>query len=918
MPARLLIISACRIFLGLALLCPLPLAAADDAPAKAVNVKDHLVQLRDGQKEPVLLTAEFADLDEPGSSEEDTLRWNLRIVTMDDQVVDSRSGQAILKSGRAIVTTPFSGLDCGGNRLAQGRYAYRYEADGYNGSGGFLDILSPGQQPSRIEDRALPSAVPLNASVPWSFYYGLEHAHSNYSDGGIPVAECTGASSGPHYGASPADAFSYAHSSGQLDWIVLLDHNHQFDDCCGTCTNDQILGRFHDGLAAAANSTVPGNFVGIYGLEWGVTTNGGHYGLLDVQKLMGWEAYDEVATAQYDYIALYTTCQNPAYQGQYGTTGTFCHPGSGDFNSFAQNADGRDLTRGIAVISGPYLETGTSFPDNGTRYAGPLASSDWYKYVLKRDWRVGPECHPDNHCWNYGSSTRNRTVVLAKSLTKQALMEAKQARHQYAASDMNVQMFFGTADYKRVMGDIFSTHDSTLNLLLWVNDPDGATVSTLILYQGNPAAGSASPTPLSMTSAGGGYFTASVPVPATGELYYYIYATLTSGAEIWSAPMWVASCGDYAAPSPVEDTLMMGKNAIDATITWTPSRSTDVAEYILYGSQDANLPFPGSWAFAGTSTSSQMTEPLTSIYKFYKVNAVDACGNESGGAPACATASATITSISPSATVNLGVQQTFNGSGTGHGVLSYAWDMSYDGVAFNVEYTGPSVTHTYAAAGTYTVALRITDSCTSPSPQVAYAISTVTVTQPACGPKVVISQVYGGGGNSGSYYKNDFIELFNRGDQPQSLTGWSVQYASSTGTTWSATPLSGSIPAGGYYLVQEAAGTGGTASLPLPDATGAISMAASSGKVLVASTTAAFSISCPAGDTVIDLVGYGTANCYEGASAAPALANTTSARRAGAGCTDSNNNGSDFSAVASDSSNPARNSSTALNPCTCQ
>ena len=55
---------------------------------------------------------------------------------------------------------------------------------------------------------------------------------------------------------------------------------------------------------------------------------------------------------------------------------------------------------------------------------------------------------------------------------------------------------------------------------------------------------------------------------------------------------------------------------------------------------------------------------------------------------------------------------------------------------------------------------------------------------------VVISQVYGGGGNSGAPLHNDFIELFNGGTDAQSLSGWSVQYASSGGGTWNnATPL---------------------------------------------------------------------------------------------------------------------------------
>ena len=49
---------------------------------------------------------------------------------------------------------------------------------------------------------------------------------------------------------------------------------------------------------------------------------------------------------------------------------------------------------------------------------------------------------------------------------------------------------------------------------------------------------------------------------------------------------------------------------------------------------------------------------------------------------------------------------------------------------------------------------------------------------------IVISQVYGGGGNSGATYKNDFIELYNPGTTAVDVTGWTVQYGSATGTTW--------------------------------------------------------------------------------------------------------------------------------------
>ena len=239
--------------------------------------------------------------------------------------------------------------------------------------------------------------------------------------------------------------------------------------------------------------------------------------------------------------------------------------------------------------------------------------------------------------------------------------------------------------------------------------------------------------------------------------------------------------------------------------------------------------------------------------------------------------------------------------------------------------TNSSGTYTISglAAGSYTVTPTLSGYTFSPASQ-AVTISSAnvtginfTATAATCAAKVVISQVYGGGSNSGAYYKSDFIELFNRGGQAQSLTGWSVQYAAAGGTTWSVTNLSGSIPAGGYYLVQEYTGSTGTA-LPTADATGTINMSGTNGEVAVVNSTTALSGSCPTSAGIQDKIGYGTASCYEGTAAAPALSNTTSARRASAGCTDTNNNGADFTAVTSNASNPARNSASTHTNCTCQ
>src|SRR6478735_3667628 len=161
---------------------------------------------------------------------------------------------------------------------------------------------------------------------------------------------------------------------------------------------------------------------------------------------------------------------------------------------------------------------------------------------------------------------------------------------------------------------------------------------------------------------------------------------------------------------------------------------------------------------------------------------------------------------------------------------------------------------------------------------------------------IVISQVYGGGGNSGATYQNDFVELYNPTGAPVSVYGWSVQYASATGTTWAVVSLSGSIPSGGYYLVKLASNAAVGALLPAADATNTlINMSGTSGKVALSIAAAPYTVSCPSGATLVDFVGFGTtANCSEGSSSTANLSNTTAAIRKTAGCTETDINAADF------------------------
>ena len=172
--------------------------------------------------------------------------------------------------------------------------------------------------------------------------------------------------------------------------------------------------------------------------------------------------------------------------------------------------------------------------------------------------------------------------------------------------------------------------------------------------------------------------------------------------------------------------------------------------------------------------------------------------------------------------------------------------------------------------------------------------------------EIQINEVYGGGGNSGAELTHDFVELTNSSDVDVDISGWTLNYASATGSFGSnSMELTGTVPAGGTFLVQLAQGNGGSAALPTPDATGTLAMGGSSGTIALTDTEGALVCSataCSENPTVVDLVGWGNgANKFSGEAPAPATSNTTSLSRIAA----SGENSTDFAAGAPTPTNAA-------------
>ncbi|MBU1802881.1 MAG: ExeM/NucH family extracellular endonuclease, partial [Actinobacteria bacterium] len=170
------------------------------------------------------------------------------------------------------------------------------------------------------------------------------------------------------------------------------------------------------------------------------------------------------------------------------------------------------------------------------------------------------------------------------------------------------------------------------------------------------------------------------------------------------------------------------------------------------------------------------------------------------------------------------------------------------------------------------------------------------------GTGVVISEVYGGGGNSGGAFRSDFVELYNPTGEAIDLTDpqLSIQYRSASSGNPGGSPvaLTGSIAPGGHYLIKAADGSDGTQpALPTPDATTTFTMGGTSGQVLLINGTDSFTtLGDLAGNAgLVDMVGYGSqgAGASFETSAASAPANATSVARNAQGA-DTDDNSADF------------------------
>lgn len=403
--------------------------------------------------------------------------------------------------------------------------------------------------PKARTPRSAPALKKASAAVagglPYTVYLGNLHSQTGHSDGGGTLGSCNGENHPQsNMGQGPAQAYQYAMDRG-LDILVTSEHNHMFDGDTGTNTAQTpayAKNLYQSGLAAAANFNAANpKFLGVYGMEWGTISGGGHMNIFNSNELLGWEynakgeLLADTFTEKNNAAKLYTL------MAQKGWVAQFNHPSSsGQYlvNGVAlgYTEDGEKAMVLCEVMNTPAFSNTTNESDNGNSgYEGAC------KKALEAGFKIAFSTNQDNHCANWGASGTNRNGILIPTgtpLSKDAFVEALKARRVFATMDKTSQLIL-TAN-GRLMGESFR-NAGPLNLVANYAPGAGKAAATVQIFEGVPKRNG---TVTLFSSQAVNNFT-----PTLGEHFYYAKITQTDGKILWSAPVWVTQVADTEAPT---------------------------------------------------------------------------------------------------------------------------------------------------------------------------------------------------------------------------------------------------------------------------------------------------------------------------------------------------------------------------------
>lgn len=396
----------------------------------------------------------------------------------------------------------------------------------------------------------------------WNLYFGQLHAHTDISNGTGSVEE----------------AFQYASQVDGLDFFAVTDHSDSFDNAdMGAIDADgaDISADWAAGKQAAASVT-NGDFVGLFGFEmtWPEDKQLGHISTFNTP---GWQTRDQA-----DFENVPTALENyyTALASVPGSVSQFNHPDDihGDFERFDHYSPQYDAVVSLLEVAG----------EDGVVDCG------YYDRALDEGWHVAPTNNQNNHNGQWGDASEARTVVLAKSLTEEALYAAMKDRRVYATQDSDLAIYYelnGT-----VMGSIIPKSKSAA-VTVFLSDPtDEAIGNVEVVTDGGAVLVSEYVETPSQV----------LELPASGgRSYYYLRITQPDGDVAVTAPVWMDGYDDIGIGSFTSDTLTPVRDEeIGLTVELYNDESVDfiVESLSLYadGKEVCAVSDPGTAAGMGT------------------------------------------------------------------------------------------------------------------------------------------------------------------------------------------------------------------------------------------------------------------------------------------------------------------------------
>jgi len=386
-----------------------------------------------------------------------------------------------------------------------------------------------GSGPFYLATNPLTGTTATTAAAVNNYYFGTLHAHSNYSDGNKDNSTFT-----------PADDYAYAKNSLCMDFLGISEHNHS--------EAGMHLVNWQPGLNQAAAATTA-NFLALYGMEYGVISNGGHVLIYGSNQLIGWENNNyNIYVPKSDYIGTpETTGINGLFRiinnlNNAGSTAfaSFAHPDFADYNNLANtafNMTADSAVIGSAVASGPAFSTSTTYNDPPSA----MGYLDYYNKMLSKGYHIGPFMDHDTHYTNFGRSSNNRLAVVASTLNSSNFYAAMKARRFYATEDCDTRVNFTINN--QLMGSIFSGTTAPA-ISIYATDPTSpSSVPTIKIMYGIAGNGVL---PVQVAIGTGNVLSFTDNVLAVGSTGYY-YADITiNGNRTITAPIWYRK--DAAVP----------------------------------------------------------------------------------------------------------------------------------------------------------------------------------------------------------------------------------------------------------------------------------------------------------------------------------------------------------------------------------